>query len=263
MTVKVALIQCEVSDADSAQHRRQKIRNLVLQAAGSGAQMVLLPELWPNGAFNVGAMSQQQRGDFESFRAFICDLAREAGVWLHGGSDTEVTADGQRYNTSVLADAAGVLVSTYRKMHLWGGDAGEAAVLSAGEELLVVDSPLGTTGVTTCYELRFPELYRALVDQGVMAYVVAAGWPVARIEHWRVLAQARAIENQAWLLAVNCVGTHDGVQMGGRSVVVSPQGAVIAEASGDSEEILFAEVDSSAAEQWRAKFGWLKDRRSY
>lgn len=263
MSTKVALVQCEVSDSATPTQRRERVREFVLQASAAGAQVVVLPELWVNGAFNVDAMKLQTAEDFAVFRNFVSSLAREAGVWLHGGSDTDVSEQGQRFNTSVVADSDGSIVAEYRKLHLWGGDAGEAAVLGAGQAPLALDSPLGSTGVTTCYELRFPELYRVLVDAGVHAYLVVAGWPVQRIAHWRILLQARAIENQAWVVAVNCVGTHDGVMMGGFSAVVDPQGNVVAEASGAAEEILYADIDPAAADSWRAKFAWLKDRRTY
>ena len=262
MSIKVALVQLEVSDSQSQPDREQRVIDLVREAAASGAVMVLLPELWPMGAFNTEHM-RTSTSEFQGFVNAMSVIARAHHVWLHAGSDVENTADGQRYNTSVLFNPDGEVMATYRKLHLWGGAEGEAGVLSAGESLLTVDSPLGLTGVTTCYELRFPELFRALVDRGAQAYLVVAGWPQTRVEHWRTLLKARAIENQAWVLGVNCVGTHNGVTMGGYSAVVSPRGEVVAEGSSDCEEIVYAEVDPSAVDAWRAKFRWLADRRGY
>ena len=263
MTVKVALVQLKVSDTDSQTDREERVVALVREAAAAGATFVMLPELWPMGSFNTEHMSADALRDIDDFAQFASVLALANGIWLHAGSDVELASDGRRFNTSVLIDPQGQEVARYRKLHLWGGAEGEAAVLSPGDGPLVLDSPLGRTGVTTCYELRFPELYRALVDLGAEAYLVVAGWPQTRVEHWRTLLRARAIENQAWVLGVNCVGTHAGVTMGGYSAVISPRGEVLAEASADREEVIYAEVAPEAVALWRAKFRWLADRRTY
>jgi predicted amidohydrolase len=262
MTTKVALIQLAVNETDSRADREERVGSLVRSAADNGAQFVVLPELWPMGAFNTEHM-RTSTNDFQGFINGMSNIAVANNVWLHAGSDVEVTADGQRYNTAIMINPQGELVAKYRKLHLWGGAEGEAGVLSPGDAPLILATPLGNTGVTTCYELRFPELYRALVDKGAQTYLVVAGWPEARVEHWRALLRARAIENQAWVLGANCVGTHDGVTMGGYSAVISPRGEVLAEGSADGEEILYAEVDLDAVTQWRSKFNWLGDRRSY
>ncbi|NDG88610.1 MAG: carbon-nitrogen family hydrolase, partial [Gammaproteobacteria bacterium] len=118
--------------------------------------------------------------------------------------------------------------AVYRKVHLFGFSGGETTLMTAGEDLVVVDTPLGPTGLATCYDLRFPEMFRQLVDRGAHSFLVASGWPTRRIEHWRILARARAIENQAWVLACNQVGSHAGVVLGGHSMIVDPWGAVLA-----------------------------------
>ena len=103
-------------------------------------------------------------------------------------------------NTSVLFDPTGEVVATYRKIHVFGYG-GEAELMSAGDELVVVDTPLGPTGLATCYDNRFPEQFRALAEQGAQAFLMASGWPTKRIEAWDVLVQARPIEDQAWVIA--------------------------------------------------------------
>ncbi|MDD2858840.1 MAG: hypothetical protein PHU75_09220, partial [Candidatus Nanopelagicales bacterium] len=124
--------------------------------------------------------------------------------------------------------------------------------------------PLGTSGLATCYDLRFPELFRLLTDEGAEAMVVPSGWPTARIEHWDVLLRARAIENQAWVLGCNAIGMQgpegSQVELGGHSQVVSPSGEVIAKA-GAQELVLTAQVDASAASAVRAAFPVLRDIR--
>ena len=263
MSTKVALIQLAVNGNESREERDGRVALLLMSAVAKGAQFVVLPELWSMGAFNTEYMRTSSSSSFEFFRHSLSGYALACRVWLHAGSDVEIATDGKRYNTSILANPDGDVVATYRKLHLWGGAEGEAGVLSAGDSPLILDTPLGRTGITTCYELRFPELYRALVDKGAQTYLVVAGWPQARIEHWRTLLRARAIENQAWVVGVNCVGTHDGVTMGGYSTVVSPRGDVVAEGSADGEEIVYADIDLDAVTKWRSKFNWLGDRRSY
>ena len=144
-------------------------------------------------------------------------------------------------------------------MHLFGWEDGEPSVMTAGDTLVVLPTPLGPTGIATCYDLRFPELFRRLVDSGAETFLMASGWPMSRIDHWSVLARARAIENQAWVVACNTAGTHRGVQMGGASVVVDPRGVVVAEA-GSGEEVLTVDLEPDLAGEWRRAFPALTDR---
>ena len=115
-------------------------------------------------------------------------------------------------------------------------------------------------GLSTCYDLRFPELYRAQVERGAQLFLVPAAWPAPRVSHWSLLGRARAVENQSFLVAVNTAGTHAGHAMGGRSQIVSPRGAVLAEA-GTGEEVLSVELDLSEVTTYRAEFPVLADRR--
>ena len=179
---------------------------------------------------------------------------------MHAGSYAERAADGSTYNTAVLIGPAGDILATYRKRHLFGFETGERTLMSSGDDLVVIDTPLGRTGLATCYDLRFPEMFRGLIDLGAETFLLCSGWPVPRIEHWRLLARARAIENLAWLVACNGVGSHAGITLGGHSVVVDPKGEVVAEA-GDTETVLFADVVPSQAGEWRTAFPALGDRR--
>ena len=167
---------------------------------------------------------------------------------------------GNTYNTAVLIGPNGDIRATYRKVHLFGFSGGETTLMTAGDDLVVVDTPLGPTGLATCYDLRFPEMFRQLVDRGAQSFLVASGWPTRRIEHWRILARARAIENQAWMLACNEVGSHAGVVLGGNSMIVDPWGAIVAE--GDSSEcVVSAELDPEYVTETRQIFPVLADRK--
>jgi predicted amidohydrolase len=180
-------------------------------------------------------------------------------MWLHTGSHVESAPDGTMYNTSVLL-GPGDVDTRYRKIHRFGFDEGEARLMGAGEEIVTVPTPFGTFGLATCYDLRFPELFRLLTDAGMEHLVMCSAWPERRIEHWRILNRARAIESQVFVFAANCAGTHAGATMGGRSVIVDPWGAVVAEA-GTGEEILRADIDPSLVAETRKILPVLRDQR--
>jgi predicted amidohydrolase len=186
--------------------------------------------------------------------------ASDAGVWLHAGSIVERDPDGPLYNTSLVFSPDGELARTYRKIHRFGFDSGEAVLMGAGEELTTVRLPETTLGLATCYDLRFPELFRALTDAGAEMLVIPAGWPERRRAHWSLLARARAVENQAYVLACGTAGAHAGVEQAGYSVVVDPWGEVLAEA-GAGEEVLTVDLDPARVATTREQFPALKDRR--
>ncbi len=257
MSVRVALIQLDCSTAESVPQRVSRTLRLVDDTAPH-ADLVMLPELWHVGAFDVAAAREHAQAIDGPLVNALGTLAAEHGVWLHGGSFCELAADGQHFNTSVLFAPDGELVASYRKVHLFGFDGGETVLMSGGEELVIVETPLGPTGLATCYDLRFPELFRALTDGGATAFLLTSGWPTPRIAHWDVLARARAIENQAWVIGCNEVGAQPGITLGGHSVVVDPKGEAIAQA-GSAAEVLMAEVDPEASTRWREEFPVLAD----
>lgn len=259
MTVRVALVQLDCSTTESVEHRVTRTLALV-ESAAKDADLVMLPELWHVGAFDVDAAREHAQSIEGPLVSALSGIAAQYGVWLHGGSFAERADDGQHFNTSVLFSPDGDLAAAYRKVHLFGFDGGETVLMSGGDELFVVETPLGPTGLATCYDLRFPELFRALVDGGATTILLTSGWPSPRIEHWDVLTRARAIENQAWMIGCNEVGEQPGITLGGHSVVVDPKGAVIAQA--DSEpDVLVVDVDPDAALRWRAEFPVLEDIR--
>ncbi|GAA3226137.1 hypothetical protein GCM10020256_36310 [Streptomyces thermocoprophilus] len=132
-------------------------------------------------------------------------------------------------------------------------------LMSAGRDLVTVRLPRTTLGLATCYDLRFPELFRGLVDAGAETLLISAGWPERRRAHWTLLARARAVENQAYVLACGTAGTHAGVPQAGHSIVVDPWGEVLAEA-GPDEEVLRVTLDPAKPATTREQFPALKDR---
>lgn len=255
--MRASLLQIAVNEDESAEVRRVRAAALVRDQAG--ADLVVLPELWTTGAFafeEFGSQAEPLEGP--TYEA-MAKAASDAGVWLHAGSVPERGSDGQLYNTSLVFSPAGDLAASYRKIHRFGFDKGEAVLMGAGREPVTVRLPETTLGVATCYDLRFPELFRSLVDAGAETLVVPAGWPERRRSHWTLLAQARAVENQAFVLACGTAGTHAGVPQAGHSIVVDPWGEVLAEAGAD-EEVLTVEFDPAKVARTREQFPALKDR---
>jgi predicted amidohydrolase len=230
-----------------------------LVRAQGGSDLVVLPELWPVGGFAADAWSDAAEPLDGPTADAMASAARDAGVWLHAGSIVERDPDGPIYNTSLLFSPGGELAHTYRKIHRFGFDRGEAVRMGAGEEIVTAGTEHGVLGLATCYDLRFPELFRGLLDAGAELLVVPAAWPAKRLDHWQLLARARAVESQVYVLACNDVGSNGGVPQGGHSVVVGPWGEVLAEA-GDAEEVLVVDLDPTAVAKARESFPVLRDR---
>ncbi|MFD0040960.1 carbon-nitrogen family hydrolase [Streptomyces anulatus] len=256
--MRASLIQIAVDPDESVEDRRVRAASLVV--AQQGADLVVLPELWPVGAFAYTAFEAEAEPLEGPTHEVMAKAAAEAGTWLHAGSFVERAADGTLYNTSLVFSPQGERTAVYRKIHRFGFDKGEAVMMGAGEELVTVALPDTTLGLATCYDLRFPEQFRGLVDAGAETLVVAAGWPERRRAHWTLLAQARAVENQAYVLAVGTAGTHGDIQQAGHSIVVDPWGEVLAQAGAD-EEVLTVELDADKVRATREQFPALKDRR--
>jgi predicted amidohydrolase len=256
--VHTSVIQLAPDYDEPLDVRRQQAAELV--RAQTGADLVVLPELWPQGGFLYGRWAQQaEHIDGPSVGA-IAEAAKSIGAWVHAGSLIERDEGGALYNTSVLLAPDGSVAATYRKIHLFGFSEGEPKLLTAGSRVVVVDTDLGQIGLATCYDLRFPELFRQLMEQGAELVVLPAAWPAARVDHWSVLARARAIENQYIVIAGNAAGIQGSTVMGGRSAVLDARGTVLAEA-GDAPEVLDVEIDLADVRDWRERFPVLADRR--
>ncbi|WP_281965277.1 carbon-nitrogen family hydrolase [Serinicoccus marinus] len=275
--MKVAIIQLGYAEGadESVEARAQRVAGLV-RSAGAGHDLVLLPELWSAGGFasteweeRSQDLSGLERGELPPALVPVAEATGEIGAVVHTGSVVERTAEpGEEgrhlWNTSVVLDPRGEVCATYRKIHRFGFGGGEPKLMEAGGEVVVTDLPAPTDGLriglSTCYDLRFPELYRAQLDRGAEVFVIPSAWPMARVEHWRLLLRARAVEDQCFVVAANTAGTHAGVEMGGHSAVVDPSGSVLAEA-GPGEETLSVEIDASQVGRVREAFPVLSDRR--
>ena len=263
--MRVTSIQIEIKDRPRAVTLEHV---LALLDRARGSDLILLPELWPCGYFAFDRYRDESEPLDGPTVAALSRKARELGAMLFAGSlvendgdgDGDDDGDGERlFNTAVLIDASGHLVARYRKMHLFGYRSNEARLLHRGDEVVVVPTPWGRAGLSICYDLRFPELYRRMVDQGADFFLVAAAWPAARREPWVLLNRARALENQAFVFACNTAGINGGVLLGGHSVLIDPLGNVLAE-GGDGESLVTCEVTPETVQEVRDEFPALRDR---
>lgn len=269
--MKLACVQLEIEptaiDANLA-----RAKTAVRNAAGNGADLVVLPEQFLVGFFAFDAYERHAVGLGGSLVGELADLAADVNVALVAGSlveelsasadaGFETPAETGYANTVVLFDADGDIRTTYRKHHLFGYDSAENHLLVAGDSLGVAEVGGFTVGVTTCYDLRFPELYARLVERGVDLFVVPSAWPYPRIEHWKTLSRARAIENLAFVAAVNGSGSFRDAEseLCGRSTVYDPWGTTLA-SSADRPTTIQTEIDPERVREIRASFPALADR---
>ncbi|WP_407547810.1 carbon-nitrogen family hydrolase [Streptomyces sp. Pv4-95] len=255
--MRASLIQLSVNSSDSAEDRRDRAASLVRGRAGD--DLVVLPELWTAGAWAYDRWEHDAEGLDGPTAEVMSAAAREAGVWLHAGSIVERDTNGTLYNSALLFDRAGVLRGHYRKIHRYGFDTGEATLMGGGRDIVTVSTDFGVIGLAICYDLRFPELFRGLLDAGAELIVVPAAWPAARLGHWQLLTRTRALEEQVFLLACDAVGTHGGMQQAGHSTVVDAWGTVLGEA-GTAEEVVTADLDVAHVARIRSELPVLRDR---
>jgi predicted amidohydrolase len=247
-----------------------RCRELIEDAAEMGAELIVLPE---NFAF-LGehetakmAVAEAVPGDGRIL-SFMRDLARLAGVDLVLGGMPEAVSATHVHNTSVYIDQAGEIRGIYRKIHLFdvaipdGATYRESASVKPGDEPVLVDAPFGKVGLTICYDLRFPELYRALSRGGARILTVPAAFTLhTGRDHWHPLLRARAIENLAFVLAAAQYGRHNAKRVTyGHACIVDPWGQVLAEV-GDREGVAVAELDFDYQDRLRRELPALEHRK--
>ena len=264
--MRVAAVQLN-STADFSANLASAER-LTRAAASDGARLIVLPEKWTamGSDEDLRAAAQPLEG---AAIEWACALARELQVDLIAGSIVEqVEGQEKLAYTSVHADAEGELRAVYRKLHMFDVEVGGRAYRESdreepGDEIVCSQTADGTElGLSICYDLRFPELYRILAVRGARVIVVPAAFTLATTrDHWETLLRARAIENQAFVVAANQVGAHPGGhRSGGRSMIVDPWGLVLAQAP-DGEAYAIAELDLERQAQVRAQLPSLANRR--
>ena len=256
------------SRADKAANLETAER-LVTQAASTGADIVVLPEKWNAiGNAELYQATAEPLDGGESVAA-MADWARRHGITLVGGSIAERREGREKLsNTSVVFDPEGRVVAVYRKIHLFDVEVGgvvyrESEAEEPGDEPVVAEAEDWKIGLSVCYDIRFPELYRILALQGAEFVTVPAHFttPTGK-DHWHVLMRARAIENQLYVVAAAQIGeTLPGKPAYGRSLIADPWGIVIAQAH-DEQTVISAELDRAHLEDIRAKLPSLANRQS-
>jgi predicted amidohydrolase len=241
---------------------------LVRDAAGRGARLVALPEVFAWRGMDQGDPAAAETIPGPTSDA-MCALARELGIFLCMGSILEaVPNQDRRYNTSCVVDPTGTIVARYRKIHLFDVDlpgrvvVQESATRLAGDAPVVVQTPLAILGCSVCYDLRFPELYRRLAEGGAEVLLVPSAFTFPTgAAHWEVLCRARAIENQCYVLAPNQWGpSPHGHADYGNSMIVDPWGTVLARAP-DGDGVTLAELDGARLARVRRELPALSHRR--
>lgn len=257
MKIATAQIACALGDIGA---NVRKMRDFSARAKESGAELIVFPEMADTGyamsviqacatSWNEGAVPELQK------------IAKDFSIAIISGVSER---DGDSiYNSQVFIDAKGQIVGSYRKTHLFTGTPiGEDKCFAPGNELK--SFPFGglRLGLSICYDLRFPEVYRILaIEEQVNVFILSSAWPFPRVEHFRVLATARAIENQSYMIVSNRVGTDEGVTCCGSSAIIDPYGVTLASASTDREELVLAEVSEEGITAVRNKMAVFAQRR--
>lgn len=273
--VDVALIQMvSVRDLETNLARAGEMLG---KAAANGARIAILPENFA--CFHSADMRALAEGETTAagpVRQFLAEQARQRGLWIIAGSmPMAVRPDGSAVpaprvrSCCWVIDDQGQEVARYDKIHLFDAEVGdtlgryrESDTFEPGTDVVCVDTPAGRLGLSICYDLRFPELYRRLVDAGATWFVVPSAftWRTGQA-HWEILLRARAIENQVWICAPNQGGQHDPKRRTwGHSMIIDPWGTIVTQC-GDAEQLLMAPIDPERVTETRRAMPSLQNRR--
>lgn len=254
--ITISLAQMDIRLGDVAANLAQG-QSLVQEAARRGSDLIVLPELWTTGYDLARATELAESLPDGPTLQLLSTWAQEHAIWITGSLLLHGTTG--VFNAAPLFGPEGQIVGPYCKIHRFG-PMEEDRWLEAGERPGLFDLPWGRTGMAICYDLRFPELFRAYAVAGVDLILLPSEWPFPRLLHWRTLIRARAIENQCFIVAVNRVGSDRDNTFCGHSAIIDPCGEIVVEA-GESEALLTAIIDLALVEDVRSRMPVLSDRR--
>ena len=257
MKIAAAQIACIPGDT---QANLRKVYEFASRASKAGAELIVFPEMTDTG-YSMSAIQKHATSWNEGAVPQLRQIAKELSLAIIAGVSDR---DGSRiYNSQVLIDWSGEILAKYRKTHLvTSAPLDERPVFTAGNAFVSRQFAEFNLGLTICYDLRFPEVCRKLaIDHNVNVFVNSSAWPFPRLEHLRILALTRAIENQCYLIIANRVGTDDGVTLCGTSAIVDPYGVIVAAASADREELIQAEISAGVIDSVRKRMAVFDHRR--
>lgn len=254
--MRVALAQLDIQFGDPDANYQQ-VEVAIQRAAEQTVDVIVLPEMWNTG-YALTRLNVVADDDGQRTRQLLSKLARQFRVNIVGGS-VAVARDGHYYNEMLVIDRHGQLVSQYDKVHRFGLMAEDRYITAGATENVFELDDVAAMGVI-CYDIRFPEWLRKQAAQGPRVIFVSAEWPTQRQMQWRLLLQARAIENQAFVVAVNRVGSDPDNQFGGQSLVIDPLGDLLA-IGGAHPQLITATLDLAQVERVRGQIPVLEDRR--
>ena len=255
--MRVAVIQFQIHAGDVA-HNQKTVEKYIRLAKEKGAELLLLPELWNTG-YDLENLKQIAEPLTGKSIKLLQKLALELDIFIIGGSISE-KKEGRYYNTAVVINQKGEIITKYRKIHLFSFGMHEDQYFSPGDEWVIFDTPWIKAGLIICYDLRFPELIRNLTLRGAELIFVPAEWPKARVDNWRVLCQARAIENQCFLVSANATGVSAGTEFSGNSMIISPIGDILNE-GGSQEGVYLSDLNMNQIEEIKSKINIFNDRK--
>jgi predicted amidohydrolase len=258
MKVAVAQISCSLGDAET---NLLKVRDFSRRAKDiTGAELIVFPEMIDTG-YSMPVIRERANRWNNGFVAGLQEIVSKLSIAIVAGVSER---DGSSiHNSQVLVDAQGNIAAKYRKTHLYAVAPVEEQTCFAPGDMFESFALGGLRfGFSICYDLRFPEMYRKLVtEQNVDAFVISSAWPFPRVEHFRTLATARAIENQSYVVASNRVGKDDDLWFCGSSAIIDPRGVVIAAASADREELIYGDLSEDLVQSVRQRVESLAHRR--
>jgi omega-amidase len=258
MKIAAAQIACTLGDIEA---NVRKMRDFLERAKEAGAALVVFPEMADTG-YVMPVIQQHATSWTEGAVPQLQKIASSLAIGIISGVSER--DGGSIYNSQVAIDARGEIVAKYRKTHLFSPPPiEEHKCFSPGAKLVSFPGGKFRLGLTICYDLRFPEVYRTLAcEEGVNVFIISSAWPFPRVEHQRVLAVARAIENQSYVILSNRVGQDDGVSFCGSSAIIDAYGVVIASASADREELIVGDVSEEVVKSVRDRMAVFDHRRT-
>lgn len=253
LTISLAQMNIALGDV---RKNTARLEEWTAESARRGSHLVVFPELWSTG-YALDQASELASVLNTGIFLQVANAAQQNKISLVGSVLEK--RGGEIYNSAPFFAPNGRLMGVYRKTHLFRL-MDEDKWLQAGESTLAMDLPWGRTGMAICYDLRFPELFRRYATDGAGMIIIPAEWPIERVEHWRILLQARAIENQCYIVAVNAAGKTGDTTFGGHSMIVDPWGKIVVEL-GETPQLATAEIDLDLVAEVRKRIPIFDDRR--